>query len=94
MRDGRGNVEGEEMSSSSVVCGTAVLVLVTRDQEVGQTHFVPGFSDPQKRKLEEVTSRLVTTKWKGKDKTKAECVESGLDGTSQPHSTTSSGIKL
>lgn len=46
---GKGVLGGEEMSSSNVVCGVAVSVLATKDQEVGQTHFVPGLGDPQKR---------------------------------------------
>lgn len=46
---GGGCLGGEEMSSSSVMCGVVVSVLAAEDQEVGQTHFVPGFSDPQNR---------------------------------------------
>ena len=44
-----GGLGGEEMSSSSVVCGVVVSALASEDQEVGQTHFVPGFGDPHKR---------------------------------------------
>lgn len=43
-------LRGEEMSSSIVVCG---VVLASEDQEVGQTHFVPGFSDPKRRNWRE-----------------------------------------
>lgn len=46
---GGGGLGGEEMSSSSVVCGVVVSALASEDQEVGQTHFVPGFGDPHKR---------------------------------------------
>ncbi|KAF3838732.1 hypothetical protein F7725_010500 [Dissostichus mawsoni] len=31
------------MSSPSIVCGVMISVLASEDQEVGQTHFVPGF---------------------------------------------------
>lgn len=37
------------MSSSTVVCGVVVSALASEDQEVGQTHFVLGFGDPQRR---------------------------------------------
>lgn len=74
------------MSSSSVVCGAVVSVLASQDQEVGQTHFVPGFGDPQKRNWKGARRRMATTKWKAK----AECVESGPDSASQPPSGSSS----
>ncbi|KAI4819153.1 hypothetical protein KUCAC02_004424, partial [Chaenocephalus aceratus] len=38
-----GCLRGEEMSSPSIVCGVMISVLASEDQEVGQTHFVPGF---------------------------------------------------
>lgn len=41
------------MSSSTVVCGVVVSALASEDQEVGQTHFVPGFGDPQRRNWRE-----------------------------------------
>lgn len=91
MREG-GGLGVEEMSSPSVVCGVAVSALASEDQEVGQTHFVPGFGDPQKRNWRGLRRRMATTKWRAK--AKAECVESGLDSASQPPSVSSSRIKL
>lgn len=41
------------MSSSTVVCGVVVPALESENGEAGQTHFVPGFGDPQRRNWRE-----------------------------------------
>lgn len=41
------------MSSPDFVCGALGLGLAAKEQEVEQTHFVPGFADPQKRNWKE-----------------------------------------